>query len=163
MFNIKIWCKLLGCCVEGLKRPNDETCARLETNNLLLDDKLNPKIADFGLARFITEDRSHISTRVEGTLVYMAPEYALHGQLTDESMNCYVEEATRVAHIGLLCTQASPALRPPVSRVVQMLRSDKGDLPVVTMLTFIDLENLTFGFKTFSTSADSFSTILQAR
>lgn len=34
------------------------------------------------------------------------------------------EEVTRVIGVALLCTQASPALRPPMSRVVAMLSGD---------------------------------------
>ena len=36
--------------------------------NILLDDKQRPKIANFGLARFLEEEESHVSTRVAGTL-----------------------------------------------------------------------------------------------
>ncbi|GLJ22403.1 hypothetical protein SUGI_0421730 [Cryptomeria japonica] len=54
----------------------------IKANNILLDDKLNPKIADFGLAKFFAEDESHIQTRVAGTYGYMAPEYAMRGQLS---------------------------------------------------------------------------------
>uniref|UniRef100_A0A0C9S6I8 TSA: Wollemia nobilis Ref_Wollemi_Transcript_14780_2565 transcribed RNA sequence n=1 Tax=Wollemia nobilis TaxID=56998 RepID=A0A0C9S6I8_9CONI len=54
----------------------------IKANNILLDDKLNAKIADFGLARLFPEDKSHIQTRVAGTYGYMAPEYAMRGQLS---------------------------------------------------------------------------------
>ncbi|GLJ22406.1 hypothetical protein SUGI_0421780 [Cryptomeria japonica] len=54
----------------------------IKANNILLDDKLNPKVADFGLAKFFAEDESHIQTRVAGTYGYMAPEYAMRGQLS---------------------------------------------------------------------------------
>ncbi|KAE9598852.1 hypothetical protein Lal_00022403 [Lupinus albus] len=54
----------------------------IKTNNILLDDDLQPRIADFGLARLLPEDKSHLSTRFAGTLGYTAPEYALHGQLS---------------------------------------------------------------------------------
>lgn len=57
----------------------------VKVNNILLDDKLNPKIADFGLARLFPDDETHVHTRVAGTYGYMAPEYAMLGQLSVKS------------------------------------------------------------------------------
>ncbi|KAJ7947201.1 putative Kinase [Quillaja saponaria] len=54
----------------------------IKTTNVLLDRDLNPKISDFGLAKLDEEENTHISTRVAGTIGYMAPEYALRGCLT---------------------------------------------------------------------------------
>ncbi|XP_062096117.1 probable LRR receptor-like serine/threonine-protein kinase At1g07650 isoform X2 [Humulus lupulus] len=54
----------------------------IKANNILLDKDLNPKISDFGLAKLDEEENTHITTRVAGTIGYMAPEYALWGYLT---------------------------------------------------------------------------------
>ncbi|XP_058754560.1 probable leucine-rich repeat receptor-like serine/threonine-protein kinase At3g14840 isoform X2 [Vicia villosa] len=57
----------------------------IKATNVLLDKDLDPKISDFGLAKLDEEDNTHISTRIAGTYGYMAPEYALHGYLTDKA------------------------------------------------------------------------------
>eukprot|EP00253_Pinus_taeda_P022534 PITA_22534 len=57
----------------------------IKSSNILLDEHFCAKIADFGLARLLPEDRSHLSTRVAGTLGYTTPEYVVHGQLTEKA------------------------------------------------------------------------------
>ncbi|CAL5411484.1 unnamed protein product [Camellia sinensis] len=145
----------------------------IKATNVLLDKNLNPKISDFGLARLNEDEKSHISTRVAGTIGYMAPEYALWGYLTYKadvysfgvvaleivsgknnnnympSNNCIClldwachlqqggnladlvdsklgtefnnVEVERMVKVALLCTNASPSLRPTMSEVVSML------------------------------------------
>ncbi|PWA86224.1 hypothetical protein CTI12_AA142130 [Artemisia annua] len=58
----------------------------LKTTNILIDNELQPKIADFGLIRLLPEDKTHLSTRLAGSLdsVYAAPEYAIHGQVSEK-------------------------------------------------------------------------------
>lgn len=145
----------------------------IKSTNVLLDGELNAKISDFGLARLNEDEKSHISTRVAGTIGYMAPEYALWGYLSDKAdvysfgvvileivsgknNNSYMpsndciclldwacklqqtknyeelidtslgsevnkDEAERMVKVALMCTNASPTLRPMMSEVVAML------------------------------------------
>lgn len=58
----------------------------LKSSNILLDESFNPRLSDFGLAKFSpTGDQSYVNTRVMGTHGYCAPEYATSGKLTMRS------------------------------------------------------------------------------
>ncbi|PQQ13751.1 hypothetical protein Pyn_07192 [Prunus yedoensis var. nudiflora] len=145
----------------------------IKTSNVLLDKDFNAKISDFGLAKLNEDDNTHISTRIAGTIGYMAPEYAMRGYLTDKAdvysfgvvaleivsgksnTNyrpkeefvylldwAYVlqergsllelvdpalgseyssEETMLMLNVALMCTNASPTLRPTMPQVVSML------------------------------------------
>ncbi|XP_074311093.1 LEAF RUST 10 DISEASE-RESISTANCE LOCUS RECEPTOR-LIKE PROTEIN KINASE-like 1.3 [Silene latifolia] len=57
----------------------------VKTANILLDNNLQVKVADFGLAKPFPLDRSHVWTYPQGTPGYVDPVYFRHYRLTEKS------------------------------------------------------------------------------
>ncbi|KAL6907496.1 hypothetical protein ACP4OV_002535 [Aristida adscensionis] len=82
--------KIAGGSARGLAYLHDDCYPKIihrdvKASNILLDSNFEPKVADFGLAKYQPRDHTHVSTRVMGTFGYIAPEFLSSGKLTDKA------------------------------------------------------------------------------
>lgn len=62
----------------------------IKPSNILLDEQMNPKIADFGLARLLTKLEKHvINSRFQSSLGYVAPELACQSLRVNEKCDVF--------------------------------------------------------------------------
>ncbi|KAM0000476.1 putative non-specific protein-tyrosine kinase RLK-Pelle-RLCK-XV family [Helianthus debilis subsp. tardiflorus] len=75
----------------------------IKASNVLLDSDFKAQVADFGFAKLIPDGATHVTTRVKGTLGYLAPEYAMLGKAS-ESCDIY--------SFGILLLELASGKRP---------------------------------------------------
>ncbi|MCO5549136.1 hypothetical protein L7F22_002602 [Adiantum nelumboides] len=75
----------------------------IKASNVLLDADMNAKLGDFGLARLYEHGQNPHTTRVVGTLGYLAPEFARTGKATT---------STDVYSFGVLLLEVVTGRRP---------------------------------------------------
>ncbi|KAG8382010.1 hypothetical protein BUALT_Bualt05G0032000 [Buddleja alternifolia] len=75
----------------------------IKSSNILLDGNFDARVSDFGLAKLLADEESHITTIVAGTFGYLAPEYMQSGRAT---------EKTDVYSFGVLVLEIVSGKRP---------------------------------------------------
>ncbi|KAM3325654.1 hypothetical protein P3S67_000779 [Capsicum chacoense] len=121
---------------------NESLDKDIKASNVLLDGELNGRLGDFGLARLYGHGTDPQSTRVVGTLGYLAPEHTRTGTATPSSdvfsFGAFLLEVACgnileavdpnlgtdfvpgqvefVLSLGLFCSHSEPSLRPTMRR-----------------------------------------------
>ncbi|KAL6907597.1 hypothetical protein ACP4OV_002636 [Aristida adscensionis] len=98
----------------------------IKSSNILLDGNFDARVSDFGLAKLLEDEESHITTIVAGTFGYLAPEYMQSGRAT---------EKTDVYSFGVLVLEILSGKRPTDASFIE-----KG-LNIVGWLNFLVGEN----------------------
>ncbi|KAI3941225.1 hypothetical protein MKX01_029799 [Papaver californicum] len=94
----------------------------IKSSNILLDTEMRGRLGDFGLAKLYQHGQVPGTTRVVGTLGYLAPELALSKCVDVRIAGEYrSDEIERVLKLGLACCHPVPRQRPTMKEVVAVL------------------------------------------
>ncbi|THG09717.1 hypothetical protein TEA_012230 [Camellia sinensis var. sinensis] len=137
----------------------------VKASNVLLDDQLNGRLEDFGLARLYDHGEKPQTTHVVGTIGFLAPELTKTGKATTSTdvfafgaflpevafgrmpidLQGLLEEMILVDWLGLLCSYSYLATRPSMKQVMQYLDGDTLFLEIILEGASVDMLVVSFG------------------
>lgn len=103
----------------------------IKASNVLLDSDFQAQVADFGFAKLIPDGATHVTTRVKGTLGYLAPEYAMFGKAS---------ESCDVYSFGILLLELCSG-RKPIEKISSTIKRPITDwaLPLACENKFVEM------------------------